>query len=163
MASGIAHDINNAISPIALYTESMLERETSLSPEARYRLVTIQRAIDDVAQTVARMREFYRPREPELEHRNVDLNAARAAGHRPDARPLERPAATRGIMIELKPELASELPEIRGADNEIRDALTNLIFNAVDAMPDGGVIEVAYEHAGRPRTRRRSNARCGWR
>ena len=28
MASGIAHDINNAISPIALYTESMLESET---------------------------------------------------------------------------------------------------------------------------------------
>ena len=34
MASGIAHDINNAISPIALYTEAMLERETS-SPNAR--------------------------------------------------------------------------------------------------------------------------------
>ena len=55
MASGIAHDINNAISPIALYTESLLEREPGLSDRARNYLTTIQRAIEDVAETVARM------------------------------------------------------------------------------------------------------------
>ncbi len=142
MASGIAHDINNAISPIALYTELMLERDTSLSPEARDRLVTIQRAIDDVAQTVARMREFYRPREPELELSDVDLNQlVRQVIELTRARWSDQPQR-RGIMIELKPTLAPDLPDVRGADNEIRDALTNLIFNAVDAMPDGGVIEV---------------------
>ena len=66
MASGIAHDINNAISPVALYTESLLEREPNLSERARSYLTTIQRAIEDVAGTVARMREFYRQREPQL-------------------------------------------------------------------------------------------------
>jgi signal transduction histidine kinase len=142
MASGIAHDINNAISPIALYTESMLERETNLSPEARGRLVTIQRAIDDVAQTVARMREFYRPREPELELAEVELNRlVQQVIELTRARWSDQPQR-RGIMIELKLALAPDLLDIRGADNEIRDALTNLIFNAVDALPDGGVIEV---------------------
>jgi signal transduction histidine kinase len=142
MASGIAHDINNAISPIALYTESMLERETSLSPEARDRLVTIQRAIDDVAQTVARMREFYRPREPELEQSEVELNQlVQQVIDLTRARWSDQPQR-RGIMIELRSTLASDLLHVRGADNEIRDALTNLIFNAVDAMPDGGVIEI---------------------
>src|SRR4051794_31695019 len=58
MSSGIAHDISNAISPIVLYTEAMLERET-LSDRARGYLATIQRAVDDVTQTVGRMREFY--------------------------------------------------------------------------------------------------------
>jgi CheY-like chemotaxis protein/anti-sigma regulatory factor (Ser/Thr protein kinase) len=48
----------------------------------------------------------------------------------------------RGILIEIKTELAADLPPIRGAENEIRDALTNLVFNAVDAMPEGGVAEV---------------------
>src|SRR6185503_3921524 len=67
MASGIAHDINNAISPIGLYTESLLEREPNLSERARNYLTTIQRAIEDVAETVARMREFYRTREPQLQ------------------------------------------------------------------------------------------------
>src|SRR5439155_6842337 len=38
MASGIAHDINNAISPVLLYTESLLEREAALSPRAREQL-----------------------------------------------------------------------------------------------------------------------------
>jgi DNA-binding response OmpR family regulator len=142
MASGIAHDINNAISPIALYTESMLERETNLSSEARDRLVTIQRAIDDVAQTVARMREFYRPREPELELADVELNRlVQQIIELTRARWSDQPQR-RGIMIELRLGLAPDLLDVRGADNEIRDALTNLIFNAVDAMPDGGVIEV---------------------
>ena len=142
MASGIAHDINNAISPIALYTESLLEHETNLSSGARDRLVTIQRAIDDVAQTVARMREFYRPREPELDLADVSLNKlVQQVVELTRARWSDLPQR-RGIMIDLKTTLASELPDIRGADNEIRDALTNLVFNAVDAMPDGGVIEV---------------------
>jgi DNA-binding response OmpR family regulator len=148
MASGIAHDINNAISPIALYTESMLERETNLSPEARGRLVTIQRAIDDVAQTVARMREFYRPREPELRQADVDLNRlAQQIVELTRARWSDQPQQ-RGIMIDLKFAPGSDLLDVRGADNEIRDALTNLIFNAVDAMPNGGVLEVRTSMAG---------------
>ena len=142
MASGIAHDINNAISPIALYAESLLDHEPGLSTTVRDRLVTIRRAIDDVAQTVARMREFYRPREPQMEHRDVELNElVQQIVELTRARWSDLPQR-RGIMVELKTALAAELPEIRGADSEIRDALTNLIFNAVDAMPKGGTIEV---------------------
>src|SRR6185437_6161101 len=127
MASGIAHDINNAISPIALYTESLLERETTLSPGARDRLVTIQRAIDDVAQTVARMREFYRPRTTDFEPAQVDLSIlVQQAVELTRARWSDQPQR-RGIMIELKAEFEPDLPRIHGADNEIRDALTNLI------------------------------------
>ncbi len=142
MASGIAHDINNAISPIALYTESMLEHEAGLSPEGRSRLVTIQRAIDDVAQTVGRMREFYRPQDLKPRLENVDLNAlVRQVIELTRARWSDQPQRS-GVIIELKADLAAELPEILGADNEIRDAITNLIFNAVDASPKGGVILV---------------------
>jgi signal transduction histidine kinase/ActR/RegA family two-component response regulator len=141
MASGIAHDINNAISPISLYTEALLERE-QLSEKARGYLITIQRAIDDVAQTVGRMREFYRPRESEPQLADVELNPlvqqvvdlTRARWH--DL------AQQRGVKIELVPRLASDLATIRGAEGEIRDALTNLVFNAVDALPRGGRIEI---------------------
>jgi CheY-like chemotaxis protein/anti-sigma regulatory factor (Ser/Thr protein kinase) len=38
----------------------------------------------------------------------------------------------------MRTELAPDLPAIMGVEHELRDALTNLIFNAVDAMPDGG-------------------------
>ena len=45
MASGVAHDINNAMSPIALYTESLLEKEPTLSDRARGYLATIQQRL----------------------------------------------------------------------------------------------------------------------
>jgi signal transduction histidine kinase/CheY-like chemotaxis protein len=141
MSSGIAHDISNAISPIALYTEAMLERET-LSERARGYLATIQRAVDDVNQTVGRMREFYRPREQAAPFADVALNPlVQQAVELTRARWSDL-ARQRGVHIELKAELASDLLTIRGAENEIRDALTNLIFNAVDALPQGGGIEV---------------------
>jgi signal transduction histidine kinase/ActR/RegA family two-component response regulator len=140
MASGIAHDINNAISPVSLYTDTLLEREPNLSERARGYLVTIQRAIEDVAGTVARMREFYRPREQQLVLARVDMN--RIIDQVIDltrARWSDLPQQ-RGVVIRLEKELAAGLPQIMGAEVEIRDALTNLIFNAVDAMPEGGTL-----------------------
>jgi signal transduction histidine kinase len=141
MASGIAHDINNAISPISLYTEALLDRE-QLSDKARGYLTTIQRAIDDVAQTVGRMREFYRPREKELQLADVELNPLVQQVIDLTRARWQDLAQQRGVMIELVADLAPGLATIRGAENEIRDALTNLIFNAVDALPEGGRIVI---------------------
>jgi len=138
MASGIAHDINNAISPVALYTESLLEREPGLSQQARGQLETIQRAIEDVAQTVARMREFYRQREPQMTLRAVDLNGLIQQVVELTRARWSDMAQQRGIVIEVRTELTPELPAIMAAEHEIREALINLIFNAVDAMPQGG-------------------------
>jgi len=158
MASGIAHDINNALSPVSLYTESLLETEANLSVRAREYLVTIQRAIDDVAETVARMREFYRPREPQLALAAVHLNRlVQQVIDLTRARWSDMPQQ-RGSVIQLRTELTPDLPSIMGAESEIRDALTNLIFNAVDAMPGGGTLTVrtrvteiaAEEEAERP-------------
>ena len=142
MASGIAHDINNAISPVSLYTESLLEREPNLSDRARGYLTTIQRAIEDVARTVARMREFYREREAQLTLERVDLNrAVRQVVELTKPRWSDLPQQ-RGVMVDLTTELTDGVPDIMGAEHEIRDALTNLIFNAVDAMPSGGMLTV---------------------
>ena len=46
----------------------------------------------------------------------------------------------RGIVIQLRTELAPNLPAIAGIESEIREALINLVFNAVDAMPEGGTL-----------------------
>jgi len=140
MASGIAHDINNALSPVGLYTESLLDHESGLSERGRAQLAIIQRSIEGVSETVGRMREFYRSREPEQQLAAVQLNSlvlqvielTRARWH-------DEPQK-HGTVIELKTDLCADLPAIAGAQNEIRDALTNLIFNAVDAMPEGGIV-----------------------
>jgi signal transduction histidine kinase/ActR/RegA family two-component response regulator/HAMP domain-containing protein len=140
MASGVAHDINNAISPVALYTESLLEREAGLSERARSYLTTIQTAIHDVATTVSRMRAFYRPQEGQAPLTRLDLERLiRDVLELTQARWRDLPQE-RGAVIELHTELVNPPAAIMGADNEIRDALTNLIFNAADAMPDGGTL-----------------------
>ncbi len=140
MASGIAHDINNAISPVALYTEALLEREPNLSERAREYLRTTQRAIDDVAQTIDRMREFYRPRQAEAALSPVDLNLlVQQVLDLTRAKWSDIPQQ-RGIVVRIETRLSPDLPAIDGLESEIREALTNLIFNAVDAMPDGGTL-----------------------
>jgi signal transduction histidine kinase/ActR/RegA family two-component response regulator len=142
IASGIAHDINNAISPVSLYTESLLEREPNLSERARTYLTTIQRAIEDVASTVARMREFYRQREPQLALSRVDLNViVQQALQLTQARWSDLPQK-KGVMIEVKTDFSPVPAEVMVAEGEMRDALTNLIFNAVDAMPEGGTLTI---------------------
>ncbi|MEX2381820.1 MAG: PAS domain-containing protein, partial [Opitutales bacterium] len=74
MASGIAHDINNAISPVPLYTASLLEHETNLSERAKECLLVVQRAVNDVAHTVSRMRDFSRQHEPQMTMIPVQLD-----------------------------------------------------------------------------------------
>lgn len=140
MASGIAHDINNAISPVALYTESLLETEPNLSPRARDYLTTIQSAIEDVSHTVARMREFYRQRETQLTLAPVQLNQMlNQVIDLSRARWSDMPQQ-RGININIKTDLAETLPVVMGVESEIREALVNLVFNSVDAMPHGGTL-----------------------
>jgi PAS domain S-box-containing protein len=143
MASGIAHDINNAISPVALYTEQLLEREPNLSPRARGQLEIIQRAVDDVAQTVARMGEFYRTREPPIALVAVDLNRVVQQVIDLTRARWSDMAQQRGIVIDVRLSLSAGLPAIAAVDSQVRDALVNLVFNAVDAMPEGGPLTIA--------------------
>ncbi|WP_293349895.1 ATP-binding protein [Phenylobacterium sp.] len=142
MASGIAHDINNALSPVALYTEAMLETEKGLSPAGRNQLEVIRRAVEDVGHTIGRMREFYRQREPQLPGAPLQLNElARQVVD------LTRPrwadmSMQRGAVVTVETDLAQDMPLVLGAESEIREALTNLVFNAIDAMPEGGTLSL---------------------
>ncbi len=139
MASGIAHDINNAISPVSLLSEMLLD-EPGLSDDVRGDLNTINTAAVDIGHTIERMREFYRERDASETLLPVNLNQLT-----PQVIELTRPRwkdipQEHGIVIEIQTDLHADLPQIGGIESEIREAMTNLIFNAVDAMPEGGVI-----------------------
>jgi signal transduction histidine kinase/DNA-binding response OmpR family regulator len=142
MASGLAHDINNAISPISLYAGLLLERSDESRPKAQEYLRVIQKAADGVGQTVARMRAFYRPRDDEGEQSILDLNALVAEVVELTRVRWETMVQERGKVVSLDQQLAADLPPIRGVAQDIRDAITNLIFNAVDAMPGGGQLRL---------------------
>ena len=138
MASGIAHDINNALSPMALSTELLLENESELSPRTRKHMQMIQQATDDVAKTVSRMKDFYRQREPQLTLLPIHINTlAQQVADLTRARWSDMPQR-QGVVIKMHTEFAADTPVIMGVESEIREALINLVFNAVDAMPSGG-------------------------
>jgi len=142
MASGIAHDINNAISPIALYTEMILANEADLSPRLRGYLETTRQAVEDVAHTVSRMREFYRKQDSTLLLAPVNLNVMIQQVLDLTRARWNDMAQKRGAFIEVRTELMALTPPIAGIESEIREALINLVFNAVDAMPEGGALTI---------------------
>jgi CheY-like chemotaxis protein/anti-sigma regulatory factor (Ser/Thr protein kinase) len=56
----------------------------------------------------------------------------------------------RGIVIELRSELGQNLPPVAGIESEIREALINLVFNAVDALPEGGKLTIRTKTSESP-------------
>ncbi len=142
MAAGLAHDFNNALSLILGYSE-LLQTDLKGSPfEARSDdfLGTIITAGQDAAKMFNRLRDFYRPSDGDAPLYPVELNALveRAVA-------LTRPrwhgqALGQGVNIDLTCNLAPGLPDLLADAAELREMLTNLIFNAVDAMPHGGKI-----------------------
>ncbi len=145
MASGMAHDINNALSPISAYAE-LLQRTLASSPEPTPSyLKNISTAAGDIGVIVGRMREFYRPRSSREQLHPVDLN--RLVEEVVDlTRPRWRNAALRqGVSIEVACDLFPGLPPFAGDTAELREALINLVFNSVDALPRGGRILLATE------------------
>ena len=150
MASGIAHDINNAISPAAVYVDAILEHESGFSERTRRQLEVVRRAVDDVAQTVARMGEFYRRRPAQTE-----LTPVRLGRLLRDTLELTRArwsdmAQQRGVFVETAVEGAAEDLTVMAIESELREALVNLVLNAIDAMPEGGKLTLRAGRFGAP-------------
>ncbi len=87
MAGNVAHDINNALSPITAYSELLLNTLPNLADVPRQRLQRISQAAEDVAQIVAHMREFYRPDSDTGPADNVNTNQATEPGPEPKLDP----------------------------------------------------------------------------
>jgi signal transduction histidine kinase len=139
MAGGVAHDINNAIVPIGLHAELLL-KNPSVNAQGVEHLKIIQRAIADVAQTVTRMGQFYRQRDSATELVAVSLNPLVEQVLELTRVRWSDMSQHRGALIQVVTDLSPDAPPIRGVEGEIRDALINLVFNAVDAMPGGGTL-----------------------
>jgi PAS domain S-box-containing protein len=134
MAGGVAHDFNNVLAIIVGRAEVLLN-ETE-DPELQRQLNVIIKVALDAAQTVKRIQEFTRmrrarPFQPVHVHQLVDEVVEVTRSRWKDE------AQSRGIRYDVVVE-ANPTPAILGDPSEIREALTNILFNAFDAMPDGG-------------------------
>ncbi|MCH7763102.1 MAG: response regulator [Candidatus Marinimicrobia bacterium] len=138
ISSGVAHDFNNVLTGIL--GRARLMKKLTTDPELLKNLQVIKSAALDGAATVRRMQDFTRLRKDE-EFESINLKKLIEeviALTRPKWRDL---AISSGILIELIVQLADNL-NVLGDPPDLRRAFMNILFNAIDAMPDGGVLTI---------------------
>ena len=141
MAGGVAHDFNNALSKILGFAELLLTSPEKVHDHDKVRkhLQMICTAAQDAANVVRRLRMFYRSQRETEVLDPVDLRALiQQVITLTQPKWKQRPQAN-GVTVDIRTELQN-IPLIQGNEADLREVLTNLIFNAVDAMPKGGII-----------------------
>lgn len=150
LAAGVAHNLNNALTVIQGRAQLLQMRATDEA--TRKSLEVITRAVSDSSQTLRRMLDFAR-RGSSTDFAPVDL-ADLIASSVEIARPKwQSSSATRSGQIEVQ--VVNQGPVyVYGDAAELREVVLNMIFNAVDAMPEGGTIETG--------TRMEIDSACFW-
>ncbi len=138
ISSGIAHDFNNVLTGVLGQVELMKLKNPD--PDFMEHLKMIELAVHDGKATVRQMQDFTRHKKDKV-HIAIDLKKLIL-----DVVALAKPRWSKalmenGIIIEPVLDLKDEV-NILGNKSELSNAITNMLFNATDAMPDGGVISI---------------------
>jgi PAS domain S-box-containing protein len=143
MASGIAHDLNQSLMLVASYselaTQALVQHPPNLA-ELKDLLTTTTQAALDGGETVKRLLLFTRAA-PEHDGKLVDLSSVVRDAAQLTAPRWRDAAQAEGRRISLHIEAECH-PTIHGSPARLRELMTNLIFNAVDALPTGGTIRL---------------------
>ena len=140
LAGGIAHDFNNLLQAILGYAE-LMARNPEKKELVHRGLSVIERAASDGSETVRRIQEFARLRPIEA-FTSVDLNQVIREAVAITRPRWEQQAAQLGIRLDLFLDLPA-VPLVLGRPAALSEVFTNLILNAIDAMPNGGVLRVS--------------------
>ncbi len=140
VASGIAHDLNNALNIMRLRL-AVLSLDKNLASKHSAQLDVIERAIGDAAQTVARVRDLGVKR---AHHRGESANLFDVIVQAIDlARTsIAGTPALDGTDIQIESNLPSSLPYVDANESELRQVFLNLILNANDAINGKGIISI---------------------
>ncbi len=140
LAAGVAHNINNRLTPVLGWTEMLQERlsadEAIARDELKHALNVIHQGASDSVETVRRLQEYSRParvKGPEAVQLR-DVLEQLLALTRPQ---WDNEAARRGIRYEIDFK-ADPAPAVLAVASEVREALLNILENALTAMSQGG-------------------------
>lgn len=150
MASGIAHDFRNALMLIMGSGEILLrdaEHELLQKENAVPLLKEILTAAQDASTLVNQLRDFSKSGDTGELHQPVDLNSLTEQAVSFSKPKWDTEAFNAGSQIHVEVDFQG-VPVIQGDAGRLRDAIINLIFNAVDAMPNGGILTLRTRAEG---------------
>ncbi len=129
LAAGVAHEINNPLTSVTLITEQLLKEVED--GRVRRKLKVIERQVEGAARIARSLLNFARQVTPEI--RDVDINAILD-------KVLEELSVQMG-RISLEKDYG-KLPKVKGDELQLRQAFTNVILNAIQAIEGEGKITV---------------------
>jgi len=141
ISSGVAHDFNNVLT-VVLGRIQLLKRQIT-DEYILNSLKMIEKSALDGASKVRKIQEFSRPSEGALTE-TIDLKKIIEEVVEITRPKWETASKLKGTLIEPILELEDKI-FVLGDSSDIRNAFTNIIFNAVDAMPEGGVLYIKTE------------------
>lgn len=136
LAAGVAHNLNNSMTVIQGRAQLLLRNATDETSSKSLQVIT--NAVADGSKTLRRILEFAR-RDSVSEFAPVELGYLMTSSI-DIARPKWQTKSRKG-EIEVKVDGSGPV-YVMGEQAELREVVLNLIFNAVDAMPEGGVMEI---------------------
>jgi len=138
MSAGVAHDFNNMLG--AILGRAQLMKTQVFDPAVLRGLDIIEKAAIDGATTIRRLQDFTRKRTDQV-FKHVDLIQVIEDTLSMTRTRWETSAHVNGIQYDVETHFDTVLP-IAGESSELIEVLTNVIFNALDAMPTGGRLEI---------------------
>ena len=140
LASGVGHEVKNPINAIVVHLEVLRQKLQQMDPDTRRHMDVIASEIQRLDRVVQMLIDFTRP----VELRLTDIDLSRIVDEvlslaSPDAEP-------HGVRVIRQ--LAAETLPVRVDADLLKQALLNVVLNGVQAMPQGGNLEVAARRAG---------------
>ncbi len=133
MAAGIAHEINNPLAGILLFSSNLLKKSPKEGPFREGLEVIIQETLR--CKTIIQdLLEFSRASEPKTSLANVN-NVIERAIHL-----LENEFRLRHIRLEV--DLSKQLPETLIDENQMEQIFVNLLLNAIQAIEEEGTVTI---------------------
>ena len=132
-AAGVAHEVGNPLGAILGYT-GILQKEGMNYEEARDYLKRIEKEIERINRIVRELLDFARPSKFEI--KDVEVNKI-----------LESTLSLLSYQknfknVETQLDMQRDLPLIKGDESQLSQVFINIILNAIDAMPDGGILRI---------------------
>ncbi|UCF05245.1 MAG: cache domain-containing protein [bacterium] len=134
LASGVAHEINNPLGGILLFSNLLL-RKASAEGVERDNLERIVKEAERCQKIVQGLLEFAGQREPKTEHLDMNVAVGKAVSL------LENQSLFHNIEIVKR--LQQELPPVSADESQIQQVFVNIIMNAAEAMEGHGVLTVS--------------------